>query len=779
MLLFLRKTALACLLTGLATQATVAQVARTYTSSEILHQLKKLRVLGSVLYVAAHPDDENTRLIAWLANHQLYRTGYLSLTRGDGGQNLIGDEQGVELGLIRTQELLAARRIDGGEQFFSRAYDFGFSKSPEETFTKWDHEKVLADAVWVVRKFQPDVVIARFPEDSRAGHGHHSASGIIAREVFEAAADPNRFPEQLKAGVSPWQVKRVLWNGFAAGGAPAEGGNLSIEVGHYAPLLGQNIGELAGVSRSQHKSQGFGVSRQRGSAKENFTLIKGEPATNGLLDGVTTTWSRLPGTQTLDSLNALLISRFNHEEPWQSVALLQQMHTLLQKMEPSVWQAQKLKEVEQLILMCAGIYAEATVPKPAIITDDTTSVNISIINRSPLPATLQGVKAGIKHHTASIPLGKNVTYSTQVRTQFAQSPTDTQPYWLRKAQANGLFTVDDQLLIGKAQNDPLMAEIGITLNGMALTIKQPIQYRYVDPVKAEQYQPVYITDPFLIYNQPEIVLFKKGSTDSATITVHLDANIPANVPMPELELTSTTGNFTLTRKLEAQSFTPGEQKKLTLRLPNYLLKKGEAVDELRIAYKPGQQFAYRAFINARRSIMYDHIPTQTWHFADQLKVLHIDLKTVGKKIGYLPGAGDKVAPLLSQMGYLVTEIKPEDLVADKLKAYDAIVTGVRAYNVHDYLAAAYPELMNYVKQGGNLIVQYNTSNFISQLRGKMAPYAMSISRTRITDENSPVRFALPTHPALNYPNKITQADFEGWIQERSIYHAEGMSESQW
>lgn len=227
------------------------------TSSDIYLSLRKLNVLGSVLYIAAHPDDENTRLITWLANERLYRTGYLSLTRGDGGQNLIGNEQGIELGLIRTQELLAARRIDGGEQYFSRAYDFGFSKNPEETFTKWPKDSILADVVWMIRRFQPDVIITRFPTTGEGGHGHHTASAILANEAFTAAADPKRFPEQLRI-VKPWQAKRIMWNAFNFGGPVSDApGQILTDVGGFNALLGKSYGEIAAESRSQHKSQGF------------------------------------------------------------------------------------------------------------------------------------------------------------------------------------------------------------------------------------------------------------------------------------------------------------------------------------------------------------------------------------------------------------------------------------------------------------------------------------------------------------------------------------------
>ena len=248
-----------------------AQPPKSWSSSEILLQLKKLNTVGSVLYIAAHPDDENTRLIAYLANEKCLRTGYLSLTRGDGGQNLIGPEQGVELGLIRTQELLAARRIDGGEQFFTRAYDFGFSKTPEETFEKWNHDSILSDVVWVIRNFRPDIIITRFATDGSGGHGHHTASGILAEEAFDAAADSTRFPEQLKY-VKVWQARRLLHNSTARFRDPKADMSkfIKLDVGGYNALLGKSYGEIAAESRSMHKSQGFGSAAQRGEYFEYF-----------------------------------------------------------------------------------------------------------------------------------------------------------------------------------------------------------------------------------------------------------------------------------------------------------------------------------------------------------------------------------------------------------------------------------------------------------------------------------------------------------------------------
>src|SRR5215217_3090744 len=265
------------------------------TSADIYLGLKKMNVLGSVLYIAAHPDDENTRLLTYFSKDRLYRTGYLSLTRGDGGQNLIGNEQGLALGLIRTQELLAARRIDGAEQFFTRAFDFGFSKSPEETFTKWDREKILSDVVWVIRKFQPDVIITRFPTTGEGGHGHHTASAILANEAFSAAADPNRFPEQLKY-VKPWQAKRILWNTFNFGGTNTTNADqFHFDDGIYNPLLGKSYGELGAESRSQNRTQGTGSTSVIGQAFEYFRTTKGDPPINDLMDGVDVSWKRVKG----------------------------------------------------------------------------------------------------------------------------------------------------------------------------------------------------------------------------------------------------------------------------------------------------------------------------------------------------------------------------------------------------------------------------------------------------------------------------------------------------
>jgi LmbE family N-acetylglucosaminyl deacetylase len=334
--------------------------AQTYsTSADIYLGLKKLNVLGSVLYIAAHPDDENTRLLTYFSKDRLYRTGYLSLTRGDGGQNLIGDEQGIELGLIRTQELLSARRIDGAEQFFSRAFDFGFSKTPQETFTKWDKEKILSDVVWVIRQFQPDVILTRFPTTGEGGHGHHTASAILANEAFNAAADPSRFPEQLKY-VQPWQPKRILWNGFNFGGNANTANNdlFHFDVGGYNPVLGKSYGEISADSRSQHKSQGFGIARSRGEAMEYFKSTGGSAPVNDLFEDVDVTWKRVKGGEKVQQLINSVLATFDFMQPQKSVPQLVEIYKTLNTLTPSYWRDQKIKEVKNLIEGASGLWIE-------------------------------------------------------------------------------------------------------------------------------------------------------------------------------------------------------------------------------------------------------------------------------------------------------------------------------------------------------------------------------------------------------------------------------------
>ena len=368
---------------------------RQLSSGEIRLKLRKLNFLGSVLYVAAHPDDENTRIITAMANDRLAATAYLSMTRGDGGQNLIGAEIRDQLGLIRTQELLAARRIDGGEQFFTRANDFGYSKNATETFAIWGKDNIMHDVVKVYRQFQPDVIITRFPPDERAGHGHHTASAMLAQEAFDAAAQSAIFPEQVKE-FGTWQVKRLYtntgrwWNNTINENTP---GIIVIDVGLYSPLLGQSYSEIAAISRSQHKSQGFGSRGTRGRQLEFLEYMKGARAEKDLFEGIDTSWKRVKGSEKVQELVAKINNEFKDENPEVSVPKLFALRDELQKLEPSIWKTRKISEVESIIQDCLGLYVEVTADQYWVAAGEETKFSFEVVNRSESEVVLKQVVA--------------------------------------------------------------------------------------------------------------------------------------------------------------------------------------------------------------------------------------------------------------------------------------------------------------------------------------------------------------------------------------------------
>ncbi len=722
-----------------------AQTPKTYTSSEILLQLKKLNVLGSVLYVAAHPDDENTRLLGYLANEKLYRTGYLSLTRGDGGQNLIGDEQGVDLGLIRTQELLAARRIDGAEQFFTRAFDFGYSKSPDETMKFWGHDKILSDVVWVIRKFRPDVIITRFPTTGEGGHGHHTASAILAGEAFDAAADSTKFPEQLKY-VSVWQAKRLLWNTFSfAGNNTTREDQFKLESGDYNAILGKSYGEIAAASRSQHKSQGFGVPAQRGSITEYLKTIKGTAPVNDLFDEVDVNWSRVNEATVTKSVNKL-IAKFEVSHPEKSVAALVDLYKKIESLPVDYWRNKKMEEVKELIQNCSGLFMDATTTTQYAVQGDSLKINLVVNNRT--GANILSADAHLNDdYVIFNQLTKN-TNALQTYTTFIRPNAKlTQPYWLQSPMEKGSFNVTDQQQIGKGESDPLSVIFSMLIEGKEFKFTKPVRYKFTDPVKGEIYHPVNIVPPFSITSIPEVSI---------------------NQPNNDWEVKSFKDKNLFTAPVSTMagiSLEPLIQDTL-LQKNQVILVNNRGINGTPVSRENNQEYV------KLRTINYDHIPSIVYTKLSKFNYQNFDLKIEGQIVGYIPGAGDKVPEALTAMGYKVVTLKENDIKSDNLKQFDAIVTGVRAYNTNEWMNNVYDELMLYVKDGGVLLVQYNTSNQIGPVKAKIAPYSFNISRNRITDEEAKVNFLLPNHPALNYPNKITEKDFDGWIQERSIYHAE-------
>ena len=727
-----------------------AQAPQTVHSSQIYEQLKKLNVLGSVLYIAAHPDDENTRLLAWLANDKLYRTGYLSLTRGDGGQNLIGNEQGPSLGLIRTQELLAARRIDGAEQFFTRAYDFGYSKSPEETFKKWGKENILSDMVWVIRKFKPDVIITRFPTTGEGGHGHHTASAILAGEAFEAAANPERFKEQFKFGVKPWKTKRLLWNTFNFGSTNTQRPDqFKLEVGGYNALLGKSYGELAAESRSQHKSQGFGVASSRGNSFEYFVTIKGEAPTKGLMDKIPIDWEG-QNQKALKVAIDEVIKNYSFEEPDKSIAGLVNIHQYLKKNPDGYWRNQKLEEVEEILKDCAGLYFEVSSKYKYGVAGDSIRLNIVANKRAGGAINIESVKILNTFFVLNDALARNENVNHNVTIPVPERAKISQPYWLEEPKEEGHFTVKDQQMIGKPWNDPEVAEINVKFNGEKILYKVPLQYKNIDPVMGEEYQPLLILPKFEIKSTPELALVVNNEpvkiefSSTRNTIINLSDAIQTSIPENVSETRQTGGNF--------YSFIDPAKKSMQVIKGSTLA--GNSI-----------------FDSYKHVITYDHIPEIIYFTKAASDLVGIDMAVAGKKAGYIPGAGDKIPEALEKMGYEVVILSSSDITNGKLADLDVIVTGVRAYNIHTWLNEAHEVLMKYVEEGGVLLVQYNTNNNFGPLKANIGPYPFDISRTRITDEEAAVKFLNRDDALMNYPNKIGGADFDNWIQERSIYHA--------
>lgn len=747
----------------------MAQSPATADAADIYQQIKSLGNTASVLYIAAHPDDENTRLISYLVSERNVRTGYLSITRGDGGQNLIGDDQGIDLGLIRTQELLAARRIDGAQQFFTRAFDFGYSKSPEEALRIWGHDAVLADVVYIIRSFKPDVIITRFPTTGEGGHGHHTASAILAGEAFAVAADKNKFPEQLTANggnTQTWQAKRLFWNTFNFGSTNTQKADqLQIAVGNYNPVLGKSYGEIAAASRSQHKSQGFGRSADRGPGTEFFKLIAGAHANNDILDDVATTWGDTK-LKTLQPQLDLIVANYNFKEPKLSVPALIKLYNGLQKLPPDDLVKNKIAQVLKLIENCSGLYFEVYSNVPSVAVGDSLQINYEAIDR--LMAMPENVQVQFFNSSVSLPMDKiNWEVNGRKKVLIPQNQSVSQPYWLQYPKETGRYTLKDIDDILLPENEPVYAVFNFSLGAEKFSIKKPLMYKYTDPVKGEIYAPLLISYPLYVAATPSLVLF---TNDDKIVSKNTKITLQANENLSgPLKIWQNDG----THKKILLDTTLSLIKNSLLTLNNTLNSKDFAANSTQFLSNEVQLkgLEENQYFNLRE-INYDHIPAQRYHFMSGIKVVKMDLKTSGSRAGYIAGAGDKIPDALLQMGYSVTMLNEDDVNPEKIKNLDVIITGVRAYNMHQWLTNKYAVLMDYVKNGGVLFVQYNTNNSIGPVKAEMAPYPLNITRNRITDENAAVEFLLPQNKLMNFPNKITQNDFKDWVQERSIYHGE-------
>ena len=739
------------------------------TSAEIYHKLEKLNFLGSVLYIAAHPDDENTRLISYLASTTHARTGYLSLTRGDGGQNLIGNELRELLGVIRTQELIEARNIDSGEQFFSRANDFGYSKLPDETLKIWNKTEVLQDMVWVIRNFKPDVIITRFDHRTPGStHGHHTSSAMLTQEAYDLAANATYEPGQL-AFTQTWKPDRMFFNiswWFFGGRDKFDKADKSkyvnLSTGTYYPLLGKSNQEIAALSRSRHKSQGFGSTGERGDDMEYLELTKGPELKNkqNLFEGIDTSWNRVKGGKTISDALTHILKAYDFKSPFASVPALVKLYAQINSLEDGYWKNLKQRELADIIALCSGLYVEAIAETQSTTPGSKFGIKWEAINRSAIPMNLVSLSVlPQKTNTPiNLPLHNNVGQNSILNTVLPTSLAYTSPYWLDEPGTSGMYVVNDLQKIGKAD---IIRQLSVTftleINGTHIPFERKVVYKFNDPVQGEVYQPLDIIPDVTTRILNKVQLF--SNTRSQTISIKIKAgrdNCKGNL------------RFELPEgwNVEPQAIPFDLKMKGSETIVNFEVAPPDAPMEAvgrSIATIDGKDYDKEQTI-----INYPHIDAQQVLLPSMAKFTRADLKIKGENIAYVSGAGDNIPNSLKQMGYDVTLLKTVDITPEKLAEFDAVIMGIRAYNVLEDLAYKQEILLNYVNNGGTMITLYNTT-------GKLAvkepgPYHLRISSQRVTDENAKVTFLDPTARVLNYPNKITDKDFTGWVQEQGLYY---------
>lgn len=755
---------------------------QSMNSAQLLNELQKLNTVGSVLYVAAHPDDENTAMLTYLAQELRLETAYISLTRGGGGQNLIGPELKEKLGLIRANELLQARKIDGAMQLFTRARDFGYSKGPEDTLENWQEEKVLGDVVYAVRYFQPDVIIVRFNPDAGPTHGHHTVSAQLAVKAFQLAADPNQFPEQLDH-VNTHQAKRIFWNGYGRRGPGGRGGGLasetreivSLEIGKFNPLLGSSYTEIAARSRSMHKSQGFGRAGSRGPQTERLILLDGETANENLLTGIDTSWNRFSGGGPIERSLVAAIEQFDHNAPWESVKHLIKAKQMMEDLPSDRLATSKHQTITNLIASSMGLYFEARSNAAYLTPGDEVSLEVEVTQRSPISAKLKSLRISAfdgDHWPKDIDL-KSVSNLNQALAQDAANmtpirftlPNDsplTQPFWLKEEPDTGIYHfANDRLLELMSVPPPLSVTAGIEVEGHLIEIETPVIQRLSDPVKGEVHHVVSVRPKAVLQPDTTVILFESNQTKEVelTVTAHaggLSGKLTADAPdgwavdIADARMDFSQGDSDQTRTATITP-PPGAS---------------ESTIHFKFLTEDGQTYDQRS-----NQIEYDHIGRQPILAKAATKVTRLDLKRMGNRIACVVGVGDPVPETLEGIGYEIDLFDVADLDRDRLKGYDTVILGPRTFDALTGLDRKFDELLAYVEEGGTLISQFNTTS--SRAKSKFSsPYPLQISRDRVSEEHVEMRMLQPQHPVFNVPNKITAKDFDNWIQERGLYFSD-------
>ena len=749
----------------LITNSISAQKPQKLTSNQIYEKIQKINFLGTALYIAAHPDDENTRLIGYLANKVKARTGYLSLTRGDGGQNLIGSEIRELLGVIRTQELLAARNIDGGEQFFTRANDFGYSKHPDETLAIWNEKEVLSDVVWVIRNFKPDVIINRFNHRTPGTtHGHHTSSAMLSIAAFDQANDTSQFASQLKY-TSLWQPKRLFFNTsswFYKSQQDFEkatkGKLMAFDVGVYYPLKGLSNNELASMASSQHLCQGFGRITTRGSQNEYVEFLKGDKPKdeNDIFSGINTTWNRLKDGGEIGAILYEIEEHFDFVNPSKYLPKLMEAYQLVQKLEDTHWRIIKEKELKEIIEACAGLYLEVSANSASGVPNTSVEINFEVLNRSRIAIELTSVTSNVDKKIFLKELDLEANKKVNFKETITLATTEfSDPYWLKKEASLGMYSVEDQLLIGNPETSrPVSINFNLTIEGIPITITKNVVRRYAERDIGEIYEPFEVLPKVTTKLKDKVLIFSNDMPQKVVVEVRAGAN-------------NVVGNI----KLEVPEGWKVSTKAKTFRIKqkgdtyevNFLVfpTVNQSEGKLKVIVTSNGKIYNKELVE----INYNHIPKQSVLLTSEAKVVRLNIKTIGTKIGYIKGAGDAIPESLQQIGYTVNLINPIEINEKNLLSYDAIVLGIRAYNVVKDLKFKQKYLLAYVENGGNMIVQYNTNRRVDVA----APFELKLSRDRVTDEFAEVRVLEKEHSLLNFPNKITPEDFKGWVQERGLY----------
>ena len=757
---------------------------KNWNTSRIIHELDKMKHVGRVLYIAAHPDDENTQLISYLANVKGIDVAYMSLTRGDGGQDLLGPEVREELGVIRTQELLMARSVDGGEQFFSRANDFGFSKTANETLHIWDSNEVLSDIVWEIRRFKPDIIITRFSPTYKKTHGHHQASAILAQVAFDDAANPAKFPEQLKY-VSTWQAQSLFWNTsffFFQDAKFDTAGLYRTNTGVYMPLLGEWTGEMAGESRTMHKSQGMGTTLRRGDNMEYFVYMKGEkPEGRDIFSDYKWGWSTIKGCEEVPDMIDKCEKELTDSDRRSCFETLGKLYYQLQPHADNYIVAAKLSQLEDIVLQCAGVYNEAVSTQKFLTPGDSITVDFSAITpylpNVALSAALMIDNGEVAKTIYPTPLIKDEQNTFQLKGVIPDSTHVTGPYWLEEEPTVGMYKVNSQLLRGLPQN-PAQVKVHVSysirwgvsdsLTKRSIRIQKdiPVFFKSIDPLKGETYSLARIVPPAVIIPQEHLLIFTDIGPKELTIKVKsfVKGEGVLHLTAPEawtLDKSPTDRHA----DAEVNFKMNGNGSEQTITIPVSIRDWNNAnTASIKISVDVNGHKYNRSF----EDINYDHIPEQILLPVSEVKVEKISIKTHPKLVGYIQGAGDDIPQSLQQMGYKVEIISPSELATANLGKYDAIIAGIRAYNTVSELKSANPRLMEYVKNGGNYIVQYN--NNFRLVTDSIGPYYLHPANVRTTEEDCKITFLNTNNPALNTPNNITQQDFDGWVQERGLYY---------